>query len=170
MHQFNDSVLYVRNGKPIPAIVLKSQETPGGELLTLLYADPDAGPAMVSQSTTRGIAQVQNAVAPLAEGKVFGWKDNNVTLDTLPPSIAIYVKKLEDELAATTEGRDKALQDIANLGMAHPSAPEQLDEAQGAVEPGYAGPPLAIPNIETADYRPSLLSDGSEAVVNPPAL
>ena len=73
--QFNDSVGYVRTGKPLPAIVLASQASEQGELLTLLYADPANGPQLLAQGTTRGIAQVQNAVAPMAEGKVFGWKD-----------------------------------------------------------------------------------------------
>jgi hypothetical protein len=74
MKQFNDAVLYIRNGKTIPAIVLKSQSTPDGELLTLLYADPDKGPGLLAQGTSRGVAQVENAVAPIAPGKLFGWQ------------------------------------------------------------------------------------------------
>ena len=71
MKQFNDSVVYVRNGKNVPAIVLKSQVTADGELLSLLYADPDKGPGLVAQGTFRGIDLVAAGVAPMAEGKVF---------------------------------------------------------------------------------------------------
>jgi len=54
------------------------------------------------------------------------------------------VQRLQEELAQTTEGRDKALQDMANLGIKHPTAPEQLDEVQGSVEPGDPDSPAAI--------------------------
>ncbi len=75
MHSFNDSVVYVRNGKPIPAIVLSSLQSDRGELLTVLYAQPEIGPTLLAQGTTRGVAQVQQAVTPFVEGNVFGWED-----------------------------------------------------------------------------------------------
>lgn len=73
--QFNDAVTYIRNGQPIPAIVLKSSEVEGEELLTLLYADPDNGPNLINQGTVRNIALVQTAVKPGADGRLFAWKN-----------------------------------------------------------------------------------------------
>lgn len=75
MKQFNDAVSYIRGGKSIPAIVLSSLASAKGELLTLLYAQPDMGPVLLAQGTTRGIAQVQQAVEPMVEGKAFGWQE-----------------------------------------------------------------------------------------------
>ena len=159
MHNFNDSVLYVRNGKPIPAIVLSSLQSDRGELLTVLYAQPDIGPQLLAQGTTRGIAQVQQAVQPFVEGNVFGWKEDDYSQAVIANDTAVAellkvsgelqkandeVQRLQEELAQTTEGRDKALQDMANLGIKHPTAPEQLDEVQGSVEPGDPDSPAAI--------------------------
>ena len=73
MHSYNDSVVYVRNGKPIPAIMLSSLQSDRGELLTVLYAQPEMGPVLLAQGTTRGIAQVQQALAPFVDGNTFGY-------------------------------------------------------------------------------------------------
>jgi hypothetical protein len=75
MKSFGDSVVYVKNGKPVQAIVLKSQQGPDGETLAVLYADPDKGPQLVAQGTFRGIDLVASNVTPIAEGKAFGWKE-----------------------------------------------------------------------------------------------
>lgn len=75
MKSFNDAVICIRNGKPVPAIVLSSLSSDQGELLTLLYADPDNGPQLIAQHTTRGIAKTQLAVAPWVGGKAFGWRE-----------------------------------------------------------------------------------------------
>jgi len=123
--QFNDSIIYVRNGKPLPAIVLASQATAEGELLTLLYADPVNGPQLLAQGTTRGIAQVQKAVAPFVEGNMFGWKPWGEVAPTEPPT-----------------------------------APEQLDEAQGPVEPGAPESPHAIE--QTGGQQGAENPDGGE--------
>ena len=159
MHNFNDSVLYVRNGKPIPAIVLSSLQSEHGELLTLLYAQPEIGPTLLAQGTTRGVAQVQLSVLPFVEGNAFGWKEDDYSQAVIANDAAVAellkvsgelqkandeVQRLQEELAQTTEGRDKALQDMANLGIKHPTAPEQLDEVQGSVEPGDPDSPAAI--------------------------
>jgi hypothetical protein len=127
--QFNDSIIYVRNGKPLPAIVLASQATAEGELLTLLYADPVNGPQLLAQGTTRGIAQVQKAVAPFVEGNMFGWKPWGEVAPTEPPT-----------------------------------APEQLDEAQGPVTPGDPESPHAIPGGVESDapaHEIKTYSDGT---------
>lgn len=117
-----------------------------------------------------------SAVAPFKEGNTFGWKDTEVetvTLANLPPSIAIYVKKLEDELAETTEGRDKALQEMADAGAVKRTAPEQLDEAQGAVEPGAPESPHApgFASFHVAENEDGTLEShpGSYPENNPPS-
>lgn len=79
MKQFNDLVTYVRDNQLLPAIVLKAQIVGNVELLTLLYADPNNGPGLISQGTTRNIAQVSNAVGPWVKGKAFGWKEGYVS-------------------------------------------------------------------------------------------
>jgi hypothetical protein len=76
MKSFNDSVVYVLNGKPIPGTVLKSIPSEGGELLTLLYADPE-GEKQIAAGSTRYVGQIASMVKPLTEGSRFGWKDND---------------------------------------------------------------------------------------------
>jgi len=119
-HVFNDSVIYVRNGKPIPAIVLSSLQSDKGELLTLLYAQPEIGPTLLAQGTTRGIAQVQQAVQPFVEGNVFGWRPWGEVAPVEPVPVPQTPTAIPDR------------------------APEQLDEAQGPVTPGAPESPHAI--------------------------
>lgn len=76
MKNFNDSVVYILNGKSIPAIVIKSAMVENEEFLTLLYADPVNGPGQINAGTFRSIGQVAVAVPPYAEGKQFAWQDN----------------------------------------------------------------------------------------------
>lgn len=76
MKSFNDSVVYVLNGKPIPGTVLKSIPSEGGELLTLLYADPE-GEKQIAAGSTRYVGQIASMVKPLSEGSQFGWKDSD---------------------------------------------------------------------------------------------
>jgi len=159
--QFNDSIIYVRNGKPLPAIVLASQATAEGELLTLLYADPVNGPQLLAQGTTRGIAQVQQAVAPFKEGNVFGWHDDIVDLkdifsDAIMPhlielskTVATIAPQMEISPTGTIISANTLLQEC--LLKTPESAPEQLDEAQGPVEPGDPDSPHAIEPIMPTD-------------------
>ncbi len=128
MHSFNDSVIYVRNGKPIPAIVLSSLQSEHGELLTLLYAQPEIGPTLLAQGTTRGVAQVQLSVLPFVKGNAFGWKEDDYS--------------------------------EANLGIKHPTAPEQLDEVQGPVTPGAPESPHAIE--QTGGHQGAENPDGGD--------
>lgn len=107
--QFNDSIIYVRNGKPLPAIVLASQATAEGELLTLLYADPVNGPQLLAQGTTRGIAQVAIGVPPVTHGAKFGWvdspffEDEEVVADATPKEPVPADHTGEDVSASQTE-------------------------------------------------------------------
>ena len=122
-HSFNDSVVYVRNGKPIPAIVLSSLQSDRGELLTVIYAQPEIGPTLLAQGTTRGIAQVQQAVQPMAPGRIFGWVESNEFGNPLPEKVSLI----------------------------EVTAPEQLDEAQGPATPGDPDSPHAIEPIMPTD-------------------
>lgn len=170
--QFNDSIIYVRNGKPLPAIVLASQATAEGELLTLLYADPVNGPQLLAQGTTRGIAQVQQAVAPFVEGNMFGWTDGYPQTEAgEAPKTPLAPSPMTDEdvyqgiklfLAKEQNGKeyiyapdnipqlqvqiDKAMERIRAE-----EAPEQLDEAQGPVTPGAPESPHSIEPIMPTD-------------------
>jgi hypothetical protein len=100
-HVYNDSVVYIRNGKPIPAIVLSSLQSERGELLTVLYAQPDIGPTLLAQGTTRGIAQVQQAVAPFKEGNTFGWYDEVVAV---PQKTISAPEQLDEAQGPVTPG------------------------------------------------------------------
>ena len=173
MHNFNDSVVYVRNGKPIPAIVLSSLQSDRGELLTVLYAQPEIGPTLLAQGTTRGIAQVQQAVAPFVEGNVFGWTDGypqteigepverpktpgDVFSEAIMPhlielskTVATIAPKMEISPTGTIISANTLLQEC--LLKTPESAPEQLDEVQGPVTPGAPESPHAIEPIMPTD-------------------
>ena len=135
MKQFNQAVVYVRDGKPIPAIVLKSQSSDGGELLTLLIADPLYGPGLIAQGTTRGVAQVVSAVAPLTEGKAFGWHEAGD--DELVDAINTHVAQRDEataELAKVSEEMQKAMVGHQDLEVAHNDLKAKLADAEQAHE------------------------------------
>jgi hypothetical protein len=144
--QFNDSVVYVRDGKSLPAIVLKSQQSPDGELLALLYADPVAGPRLVLDGTFRGVAQVASAVPPLKDGAKFGWEDVEAAdLRAWKAKPKPTIEELEAILNSEGEFPIKINPDGSISADLKPTAPEQLDEAQGPVTPGDPESPHAIP-------------------------
>jgi hypothetical protein len=173
-HSFNDSVVYIRNGKPIPAIVLSSLMSDRGELLTVLYAQPEIGPTLLAQGTTRGIAQVQQAVAPFVEGNTFGWQDlsksssDYLVEDIMPDLIklSMTVAKIAPQMEISPTGTiisaNTLLQEC--LLKTPESAPEQLDEAQGSVTPGDPESPHAIPGGVESDapaHEIKTYSDGT---------
>ena len=67
---FGDSVVYIKDAKPLNALVVKSQD----DLLTLIYIDP-SNESAVSQGNLNRIASVAIGVKPLAPGAKFGWQD-----------------------------------------------------------------------------------------------
>lgn len=123
MKNFNDAVLYIRDGKAIPGIVLKSQQTTAGELLTILYADPDTGPSLVAQGTCRGIGSIASAVGPMGTGRMFGWKDT-----------------AEMQFATENAGLRAQLAELKAEAATKP-----VDDVQGKVPPGDPKSPAAIP-------------------------
>ena len=127
--QFNDSIIYVRNGKPLPAIVLASQATAEGELLTLLYADPVNGPQLLAQGTTRGIAQVQKAVAPFVEGNMFGWKPWGEVAPTEPPTAP---EQLDEVQGPVTPGAPESPHSIEPIMPTDPTSFESVEAAKAA--------------------------------------
>jgi hypothetical protein len=155
-HKFNDSVIYIRNGHPIPAIVLKSQVTPDGELLTLLYAAPALGPQLLAQGTTRGIAQVQPAVAPFVKGNLFGWKEWG-EVEPVDPLTGEEAVKAADEV----------------FGPVEPGAPEsphaltekQFNDTVGSLEESG----VTLPPQETIDAAKSILTQRAPGPPQPPS-
>jgi hypothetical protein len=174
--RFNDLVIFVRNGVAVPALVVQSQLQPDGrEFLSVLYADPTSGPTLVLSGATRKVGSVQLGAPPLSVGGNFGWKDLEIhpgdqkIIDkhaaALKAGEPVSVLPYEaDDLpgvhglpiqAAETDA-DKAAR-LANLAhqepaiMPVPTAPEQLDEAQGPVEPGAPESPHAIEPIMPTD-------------------
>lgn len=74
-HAFGDAVTYVKDGKDLNGIVLKSAVDSTRELLTILYVDPERGPAQVMQGNLKNIAQIAIGTSPLVQGAKFGWTD-----------------------------------------------------------------------------------------------
>ena len=112
MKQFNDSVTYIRKGNALPAIVLKSQASIYGELLTLLYANPDSGPGLVVQGTNRGVAAVDSAVKPMGVGAMFGWQENAIAVAVPKKSAAELMDEVQGEVPLGDPNSPHALQPI----------------------------------------------------------
>lgn len=167
---FNSLVVFVRNGVATPAFVVKSQlQADGREFLSLLYADPITGPQLVLAGATRKVGDVALSVPPLSVGANFGWKDLAVHPDDQkvmderaaalkagePVPVLPYdeddlpgVHGLPVQAAETDADKDARLANLAHqepvIILPVPSAPEQLDEVQGPVQPGDPYSPHAI--------------------------
>lgn len=189
---FNSLVVFVRNGVATPAFVVKSQlQADGREFLSLLYADPITGPQLVLAGATRKVGDVAFGVPPLSVGANFGWKDLAVHPDDQkvmderaaalkagePVPVLPYdeddlpgVHGLPVQAAETDADKDARLANLAHqepvIILPVPSAPEQLDEAQGAVQPDDPNSPHAIPGGVESDapaYEVKTYSDGTVA-------
>lgn len=68
MHKFGDIAIYVKDGKPLNALVAKAQ----GDSLNLLYLDP-SNEASAFQGNIARIVSCAVDVKPLAPGAKFGW-------------------------------------------------------------------------------------------------
>jgi len=170
--QFNDQVILSKGGVLVPAIVIKSQlQADGREVLSLLYADPATGPGLVLAGATRKVGSIELAVLPLAKGSAYGWLNPVVPPAELqahsaaviagekPPAVDVADEALPGihglPQQSDESDADKAAR-LANVAHQTPpvvepviSAPEQLDVAQGAVEPGDPESPHAIPPANT---------------------
>lgn len=69
MHKFGDIAIYVKDGKPLNALVAKAQ----GDSLNLLYLDP-SNEASAFQGNIARIVSCAVDVKPLAPGAKFGWQ------------------------------------------------------------------------------------------------
>ena len=69
MHKFGDVATYVKDGKPLNALVAKAQ----GDSLNLLYLDP-SNEAAAFQGNIARIVSCAVDVKPLAPGGKFGWQ------------------------------------------------------------------------------------------------
>ena len=141
MKQFNDIVTYVRAGKEIPALVIDSREFNGVENLELAYLDPDTGK---EQLRTHGTVSKAFSVAPYKDGATNGWKEGQSVDLALTAANAVpewMIAGLKAQLAETTEGRDKALQELADATAAVP-ATETKHYADGSSATG----PGPLPN------------------------
>lgn len=170
MKQFNDIVTYVRAGKEIPALVIDSREFNGVENLELAYLDPDTGKeqlrthgtvskafsvAPYKDGATNGWKEqdqidgklVDNMVADVvAERKSFHddlaiAKSANDELTAANAVPEWMIAGLKAQLAETTEGRDKAPQELADATAAVP-ATETKHYADGSSATG----PGPLPN------------------------
>lgn len=77
-------------------------------------------------------------------------------------SLHSKLTEVEKELAETTEGIDKKLQALADENAVKKSAPEELDEAQGEIQPGDPESPHAI-DQSTSDSSTSNEVEKQEA-------
>jgi hypothetical protein len=176
---FNSLVVFVRNGVATPAFAVNSQlQADGREFLSLLYADPITGPQLVLAGATRKVGDVALSVPPLSVGANFGWKDLQIPPDDQkvmdehaaalkagePVPVLPYdeddlpgVHGLPVQATETDADKDARLANLAHqelvIILPVPSAPEQLDEAQGAVEPGAPESPHAIMPTDPASFE-----------------
>jgi len=70
-HKFGDAAIYVKDGKPLNALVVKSNAG-AVETLNLLYLDPSSE-SFVGQGNASRLVSSAVDVKPLAEGAKFGW-------------------------------------------------------------------------------------------------
>ena len=162
--KYGDSVIYVRDGQPLNALVAQSFQTVDGETLNLIYLAP--GVNVIGQRMVN-LLQSAFSVKPLADGAKFGWKDTAWTngngfsqevAEKMVEHDESKIASLKSELSQTTEGRDKALQVVADENAIKPFAPEQLDEVQGPVP---AGDPASPHAIETKTYADGTVATGT---------
>lgn len=141
---FNDVVLYTRNGISFPAIVLASRSVtekvqvpnaaPGvttevtTERLTLLYADPVAGPSMVQAGKPAAAAATAFDVRPLAVGMIHGWTDEQLS-DEHEDAIQAH----KDAVAAVNAVPE--VQDATQVVTdAHKAQSAQVDESGAPID------------------------------------
>ena len=149
MKKFGDVVQYFRGGEPVNALVVQSAPQWAGEQLTLVYLDPAiAGSSMAGAMVDKAIAKA--FAMPLAGASKYGWKDL--------PSAPVAEKLSEDEAPAgptpeqiaeheaLVKAHDAAVARVADLEsqLAGAKAAEQMDQAQGKVQPGDPNSPHAI--------------------------
>jgi hypothetical protein len=142
MKNFNDSVLYIRNGKKIPAIVLKSSTPIDEEQLNLLYADPENGPQMVNQGTASKIGLVAIAVPPFVEGRQFAWEESPVATvkeTAIDPATAAELEAVKAELA---EAEQKIKDSTALI--------DSITEEKKALQAKLDEPNPEVANLQTA--------------------
>lgn len=70
--QYGDAVIYVRDGQSLNALVAQSFQTEDGEILNLIYLDPDA--RALGNQRMANFVQSAFSVKPLVEGAKFGWE------------------------------------------------------------------------------------------------
>lgn len=139
MKKFGDAVIYVRGGVELNAIVMSDRD---GEL-ELAYFDPAIGEMLYR---THGTTSRAFSVNPLTEGGINGWTDDKRRSETLQEQLSSCAEKnvspirqiheAAERYAATTEGKDEALQALANAGPQPPSAADldAVAEDQKAAE------------------------------------
>jgi hypothetical protein len=81
--KFGDSVIFVRNGVEINALVVQSAQQADGEHLTLVYLDPIKNVGFLSGSQVQGSIATAFSVVPLVEGSKNGWQHFS-TIDVPP--------------------------------------------------------------------------------------
>lgn len=162
-HKYNDIVTLVRGEVETPALVVQSSQQADGEHLQVVSLDPaKASPLLSGQNVDAAIRK--DYVTPLENGKTFGWKERPALPTGGEPSEETGEQKdlrLEEgnvarlettvsEQAAEIESLHSKIKEMeAILNQApepappQPNAAEQLDAAQGEVEPGDPNSPHA---------------------------
>jgi hypothetical protein len=74
MKQFGDPVVLKRDQHTVNALVVQSTIQPDGEHLTVVYLDPTKKSPFLSGAAVDNAIK-RDFVTPLAEGKVYGWRD-----------------------------------------------------------------------------------------------
>ncbi len=150
--QYGDVVTYVKDGKPLNAIVVKSS----GDILSLIYLDPTSE-SMTHQGNLSRVVSTAIGVRPLSEGATFGWQGKDYPLSheeevkladevfgMIEPGFpesphAIETKTYSDGTTATGPG----------------PLPEQSPAQQEATQEATADPTPATTSEVSSEEKPS---------------
>jgi len=129
MHKYGSVVLLVRGDAVANALVVQSIMQGEEEHLTVVSLDPTKESPLLSGMNVDAAIR-RDFVTPLKGGKTYGWRD-----------------VAEKEVLASGNAQIKEVPPVLN-------AAEQMDEAQGEIEPGDPDSPHAI-NTEAAQAAPA---------------
>ena len=147
-HRYNDQVVLVRGKLESPALVVQSVMYGTEEHLTLVSLDPEkASPLLSGMNVDAAIRR--DFVTPLTNGKTYGWKEAPEKSESMSQSEASSVLEQSTEIKVPVPEGDTNLLDPKVIAeeVKHgqeQNAAEQLDEAQGPVQPGDPESPHGI--------------------------
>lgn len=140
MKEYGSTVVYVRNGEEINALVAQSSQQADGEHLTLVYLDPAFNSPLLGGSTLQR-AMATAFVGPLQDGGVNGWKE----VEKVHP----YLAPLEARPLTDTEQKTYAEQ-LVDLTPSASDLDAHAKDEQIAADTAGTGEPTSSPEPDAA--------------------